>query len=265
MNHTMLKKLLRRVLPDKYWHCLKRYSLRYRCRPPIGWVRFGNLRRLSPISTVFGFDRGIPIDRYYIEIFLCKYAECISGSVMEVADATYSQRFGGRNVREQEVLHVIPGNPKATRIGNLATGESIPTAEYDCIILSQVFPFIYDVQSAVYHSHAALRPGGVLLATFPGISQISRYDMERWGDYWRFTDASARRLFSNVFGEKNVKIEIYGNVLSACAFLQGLAAEELKESELDFCDPDYQVIIAVRAAKRSLKEGDREHQAMESG
>jgi len=94
-----------------------------------------------------------------------------------------------------------------------------------------------------------LKPGGVLLATFPGISQISRHDMDRWGDYWRFTTLSARRLLEKVFPAANVRVEAYGNVLAAIAFLHGLATQELRQEELDYGDPDYEVLIAVRAVK----------------
>jgi hypothetical protein len=107
----------------------------------------------------------------------------------------------------------------------------------------------YNVRAAIANFHAPLKANGVLLATFPGISQISRNDMDRWGDYWRFTDASACRLFGEVFGAENVVVETHGNVLAACAFLHGLASAELTVKELDISDPDYQVIITVRAQK----------------
>ena len=33
---------------------------------PTRTVRFGDLRRLVPFSREFGFDRGTPVDRFYI-------------------------------------------------------------------------------------------------------------------------------------------------------------------------------------------------------
>lgn len=213
-------------------------------------VRWGDLRRLTPVSRVFGFDRGQPIDRYYIEAFLLQHSADICGRVLEIGDPGYTRKFGGDRVVQSDVLHAVPDNLQATLIGDLATGQGIPEEAFDCLLLTQTFPFIYDVGAAIANSYRALKPGGVLLATFPGISQISRYDMERWGDYWRFTDASARRLFGDVFGPHNVTIETYGNVLVACAFLHGLAAHELKQEELDCHDPDYQVLITVHAVKR---------------
>ncbi len=43
----------------------------------------------------FGYDRGLPIDRYYIERFLANNASDIRGHVMEIADNIYMRRFGG--------------------------------------------------------------------------------------------------------------------------------------------------------------------------
>jgi hypothetical protein len=80
-----------------------------------------------------------------------------------------------------EVLHAVRDNPQATLVGDLATGQGIPVEAFDCMILTQTFPFIYDVQGAITNTYTALKLGGVLLATLPGISQISRYDMDRWG------------------------------------------------------------------------------------
>ncbi len=206
-------------------------------------------RKTTPISRVFGLDRGKPIDRYYIDSFLQKYTDDIRGYVMEVGDNSYTRTFGSDKVINSDVLHVTSGNRKATIVGNLATGEGIPQNRFDCMILTQTLPFIYDVKTAIGNAYYALKPGGILLVTVSGLSQISRYDMNRWGDFWRFTDASASRLFSDVFGADNITVETYGNVLTACAFLQGLATEELTISELDFIDPDYQMIITIRAIK----------------
>lgn len=203
-----------------------------------------------PISRAFGFDRGQPIDRYYIESFLARNREDICGKTLEIGGPEYTRKYGDGQVTQSDVLHAEAGNPQASLVGNLATGEGIPDQFYDCMILTQTFPFIYDINGAVTQSYSKLRDGGVLLATFPGISQISRYDMDRWGDFWRFTDASARRLFGDLFGVENVIVETRGNVLVACAFLHGLASHELTKSELDYTDHDYQVLVTVRAVKQ---------------
>jgi len=215
-------------------------------------VRFGSLRRVSPISRSFGLDRGRPIDRYYIEAFLESHRSDIKGHVLEAGGLIdYAGQFGGNRVTRKDVLYPKEGHPDGTIVGDLATGEGIPSETFDCLILTQVFPFIYNLREAVANSHRTLKVGGVLLATLPGISQICRYDMEQWGDYWRFTDSAARRLFGDVFQPENVSVETYGNVLVASAFLYGLASRELKEHELNTHDRDYQFSISVRAVKTS--------------
>jgi hypothetical protein len=241
----MLKKVIKRFVPLPVYSALLLHARR-KMRP----IRWGNLRHTSPVSSLFGCDRGQPIDRYYIETFLQKHSSEIRGRVLEIGDPRYTNKFGKDSVTYSEVLHAVPGNPQATVVGDLETGQGLSNNTYDCMILTQVFPFLYNVNAAVAYCHASLKLNGVLLGTFPGISQISRYDADCWGDYWRFTDASARRLFGDIFGPENVVVETFGNVLAACGFLQGLAAAELKNEELDIRDPDYQVLITVRAQKR---------------
>lgn len=204
---------------------------------------------LVPVSRVFGFDRGTPIDRYYIEDFLARNAHLIRGRVLEIGDASYTRRFGGMRVTHSDVLHAETGNPKATIAGDLASGSGVPDAAFDCIILTQVLPFILDVRAALSTCRRALKSGGVVLATVPGISQISRYDMDRWGDYWRFTDLSARRLFEEAFPKGPVEVASFGNVLVATRFLQGLAVEDLRAGDLEHNDPDYQLIITIKAER----------------
>jgi glycosyltransferase involved in cell wall biosynthesis/SAM-dependent methyltransferase len=219
--------------------------------PPAGRVEFGDLRRLTPMSRRWGKDRGgRPIDRYYIEGFLAAQAGDIHGRVLEVGDDAYARRFGGDGVSRRDVLHPVPGNPKATIVADLARDTSqLTPAMFDCVILTQVLHVMADPEAAVHTTHRILRPGGVVLATLAGISQVSRWDMERWGDYWRFTTASARRLFGSVFPLDHVGVESHGNVLTAIAFLHGLTADEMRPPELDHLDPDYQLLITVRAVK----------------
>ena len=213
-------------------------------------VRFGSLRRLTPVSRKFGWDRGgLPVDRYYIGQFLGRHAADIRGRVLEVRDDTYTRKFGGDRVTRCDVLHPVPDNPRATIVADLTAADHVPAESFDCIILTQVLPFIPDPQAAVHTLHRILRPGGVVLATMPGISQIVRYDMDRWGDYWRFTTLSARRIFECGFPGGAVEVAAHGNVLTAMAFLQGLSSRDLRADELDREDPDYEVLITVRAVK----------------
>jgi glycosyltransferase involved in cell wall biosynthesis/SAM-dependent methyltransferase len=239
----------RRILPAPVRHWLWTKWRRDDYRPPVGWVRFGSLRRVTPISRHFGFDRGLPIDRYYVEDFLARYADDIRGHVLEIGDETYTRRMGGDRVTRSDVLHVEEGNPKATCVADLTRADQLPSDTFDCIILTQTLPFIYDVRAAVMTIYRILKPGGVALVTVPGITQIDRESAENWGQYWSFTKQSAKRIFDEVFPSKNVTAEAHGNVLAASAFLYGIATQELHRDELDYHDPNYDVIIAVRAVR----------------
>jgi hypothetical protein len=218
--------------------------------PPVGYADLGDLRRVTPISTSFGFDRGWPVDRYYIENFLEKNKLDVRGRVLEIADPGYTKRFGGDRVTSSEVLHAEPGNPQATLSGDLTTGENLPSAAFDCLILTQTLPMIYDVRAALRTSYRILKPGGVALVTVPGVAhQISRQDMDRWGDYWRFTSKSINRLFAEVFPASHIQVETFGNPLAALALLHGLVVEDLSPHELDHWEADYEVSITIRAVK----------------
>jgi SAM-dependent methyltransferase len=222
---------------------------RRRQGPPAMWLRLGALWRTRPIRRSFGWKYGQCIDRYYIEKFLAKNAADIRGRVLEIADNVYTERFGDNRIEHSDVLHFKPGNPKATIVGDLTCANEIESNAFDCVILTQTLQFIYDTRSTISTLYRILKPGGVLLATFPGISQIARYDMDNWGDYWRFTTLSACKLFSECFSEERVTVEAHGNVLAATALLQGLVCRELTQAELDYRDRDYEVLITLRAFK----------------
>jgi SAM-dependent methyltransferase len=211
----------------------------------------GELRRTEPFSRQWGFDRGRPVDRYYVERFLAAHAGDIRGRTLEVANRRYTDRFGTA-VDSAHVLHVEEGNPLATIVGDLADGATLPADAFDCFILTQTLQSIYDVRSAMRTVHRILAPGGVLLATVPGISQILHPDFEMWGDFWRFTTRAVERLCTEAgFGAEDIEVRAHGNVLVAAAFLYGLAGRELTPEELETDDADnYQLVITVRARKR---------------
>ncbi|NEP11866.1 MAG: glycosyltransferase [Symploca sp. SIO2C1] len=252
----MLKKLVKssalQILPAPIRHKVQAQWRGSKYCPPVGEVNFGNLRRVTPLSRQFGFDRGLPVDRYYVENFLACNSADIQGRALEIGDNSYTKQFGGDRVSKSDVLHVVEGNPDATIVGDLSDADQIPSDAFDCLVLTQTIHLIYDVKAALQTIYRILKPGGVALITFPGITQISH---DEWKDYWywSFTQLSAHRLFEEVFPKENIRIETYGNVLTANSFLQGLAACELRKEELEYRDPSYQVIISVRAVKPEIK------------
>jgi len=207
----------------------------------------GRLLPQWPVSWQYGFDRGHPVDRRYIEGFLEDHRGDIAGAVLEVGDATYIRRFGGDRVSSVDVLHVDEGHPETTIVADPTYASHLPDAAFDCVVCCQTVHLIYDVQVAVRALARILRPRGVLLLTVPGISQLT--EQEGWGHFWTFTDRSVQRLLDAAFEESSV--HVYGNVRSATAFLYGLAEHELPAGAFDPVDRRYPVTVAARAGRSS--------------
>jgi SAM-dependent methyltransferase len=242
---NQLRLLARRYLARETRRRLARMAV----WPPVGWVRFGSLRRLKPISSDYGNSRGLEIDRYYIEKFLSEFSTDVRGHVLEIKHDAYTVRYGGDRVTHSDVLHPVEGNPDATIMADLTKADHLPANTFDAIIFTQTLQFIYDIHTVIATLHRILKPGGVLLATASGMAQLSLEDFDTWGEYWRFTSLSARLLFEEAFSAGNVTVRSYGNVLAAISFLEGLAVEDLRKKELDAGDRNYEVLIAVRAVK----------------
>jgi glycosyltransferase involved in cell wall biosynthesis/SAM-dependent methyltransferase len=242
----LTRRFLQRVLPRGVKYKFKRL-MGQRSPPPLKHVRFGDFNRTQPISPNFGFDRGTPVDRYYIEAFLAAHSGDIRGRALEVGDDSYCRRFGKGIVR-QDVLHVAADNPGATIVGDLSVPGVLPKEAFDCLVITQTLHLVYDMHAAVAEMHRGLKPGGILLLTCPGISQVDRGE---WGAtwFWSITRAAAERMFAGVFGAANVAVEARGNVYAAVCFLEGLALEEVDATKLEVLDASYPVIVTVRARK----------------
>jgi hypothetical protein len=241
-----LKSVAKKIMPEPVYHRLGATSRRI--FQGVGKVDMGSFKRLTPISRQWGMDRGLPINRYYIENFLARHRGDIHGHVLEIEDASYTQKYGGSRVTKSDILHVKEGAPGATIIADLTYAKQIPSNTFDCLIVTQTLQLIYDMRSAVKTMERILKPSGVALVTVPGLDPALD---EEWASswYWTLTIASATRLFEEAFPAERVQVEAWGNVLAATAFLQGLATEELTKEQLDYVDPAYQVVVAVRAVK----------------
>lgn len=238
-------------IPPRLRQWLRARQRRHRLQwPRVGTVGIHHLLRPTPVSRVFGLDRGLPIDRYYIESFLAAHAGDIRGHVLEIGDDRYTRRFGAARVTARDVLQVPPGGPSGTIAADLAAADDLPGEQFDCAIVTQTLQMIFDVRPAIGHLARLLRSRGVILATAHGISRVARREgIDPWGEYWHFTSQSLARLFREHFPAASVQVTAYGNVLAAVASLHGLAAEELAREDLDFVDPDYEVLIGLRAVK----------------
>lgn len=199
----------------------------------------------EPVSRFFGYDRGTPIDRYYIEKFLSNEISALGkcSRILEVGETVYSDKYFPLATRD--ILDFANGM-------DLTKLKTLPIDMYDVFICTQVFNFIYDVRMAVKGAFSLLRMGGVMLATVAGnISPISRSDMEAYGHFWGFTYLGIKKIISDVFGENNVRVFPFGNSVVATAFLQGMSVEDLPpKTLLDVVDADYSINIGIVATKR---------------
>jgi SAM-dependent methyltransferase len=206
----------------------------------------GAAARTRPLCPNFGLSRGTPIDRYYIDTFLATNATDIRGHVLEVGDDAYSRRFGAGRITRQDVLH-LHGSDLATIAGDLTKPGLLPSAAFDCIILTQTLHHIFDLQAAIEQIFQALKPGGRLLVTAPGIAPIEG----EWKDIsqWSFTALSVEHLLCGPFNRAKVEVAALGNLFAATSFLQGACVEEVSTRKLDLFDPAYPVIITARAIR----------------
>lgn len=208
-------------------------------------MRFGRVAAATPLCKNWGTTRGTPIDRHYIEAFLSDHCGDIHGCVLEVGDDDYSRRFGGGRITRQDILH-LTGHPLATIVGDLSKPGLLPDEAFDCIIFTQTLQFIFDMPAAIAQLRRALRPGGVLLATVPGITPVGQGE---WSPYWcwSLTETALSRLLGKSFAAEDLQMRSYGNLVAATAFLHAAAAEEVGSRRLERSDPAYPLIVAARA------------------
>lgn len=238
----------KRNLPDSILKVLYEAGVYEQYVPPVGKINPGDFERLTPFSNDFGFDRGGAIDRYYIEQFISNNSEFVQGSVLEIGDNEYTMKFGKSLVRKSDILHVDSSNTKATYVGDITNVPQIPSGYFDCIIFTQTLHLIYDFKSALQTCYRILKPGGCLLLTVPGITQVDR---GLWKDYWlwSFTDTAIKRVMAETFNGSQVEVATHGNVHVASAFLYGMGLPEVSTKTLRYNDPAYQVIITAKAIK----------------
>jgi SAM-dependent methyltransferase len=122
----------------------------------------------------------------------------------------------------------------------------LPKQGFDCIIFTQTLQFIFDMAAAIDQLHGALRPGGALLVSVPGITPVGQGE---WGPYWLWslTQTALSCLLSGPFDADNVTVRTYGNLAAATAFLHAAAVEEVGHRRLVRSDPAYPVTVTARA------------------
>jgi SAM-dependent methyltransferase len=208
--------------------------------------RWGNLRRVEPFSTSFGFDRGTPVDRHYLHKFLDVNRALITGRVLEVQVPSYTKRFG-EDVTESHTVD-INHRFQTTYTCDLADGLPIPSDYYDCLLAPNTLQHLLELRAALRTMLRVLKPGGTLLASAAMLLPL----IPEGGDYWHLTPEGWRVVLEEEWPLCEIAVQGNGNCLSAAAAMYGLAHEELKPAELDAYDPRYPVLITIRCRKPSV-------------
>ena len=205
------------------------------------------------ISNDFGWTRGMPIDRFYLHQFFKENSSFIKGSCLEFGEDKYTKQYGLDVIQSSIFTSDLDEKRKDGVIaGDISKSETLPSDKYDCIICTNVLNFIYDNHDSVEGLYMMLKPGGYCLVSIAGYSShVSRYDMNRWGDYWRLSDKAAVRMFQEA-GFIIDEVKTYGNVYAAVAQMHGYCAEDLDVSRLTTSHPDHQMIISMRIKKNSI-------------
>ena len=199
----------------------------------------------APISRAYGSERGMAVDRYYIEQFLDENRSAIHGTVMEIADDRYTRKYG--NLVENSIVGHVEGWGNSTIKCNLESGEGIKDEMADCFICTQTLQYIFDLPAAMRNIYRLLKKGGVALITVPGIKGLCIPEQANWGEYWSFTKDSMNKLCESVC--QDYVVESRGNVKAAAAYLYGICCEELDTEDFRYNDEQYPLIVTLKFQK----------------
>jgi SAM-dependent methyltransferase len=218
---------------------------RRRVRRTLRRARWGNLRRLEPFSRRFGFERGTPVDRHYLDGYLASERTAIRGVVGEISERRYTDALGDDRVDRVEIIDVDPANPRATIVADLTVPGSLPPGSFDCLLVIQTLQYTHPLADALRTCLDALAPGGTLLLALPGLAPHDTH-VPVEGDRWRFLPAGVEALLREAAPHAQVTVRGFGNLVTVTAALHGLAAEELTARELAHHDPGFPVLVCAR-------------------
>lgn len=205
-----------------------------------GLPRWGNLRRTTPFSSTFGFERGTPVDRHYLHRFLNQNRALITGDVLEIQTDSYTRRYG-QQVRRSATVDIIPLF-QPTYLCDLAHCEhTVPSAAFDCVLLPNTLQHLRELDLCLANIRRIARPGGSVLASAAGLLPLTG-DVP---DLWRFSPDGWREKLAHAWPGISITVAGHGNCLASVASQLGLALEELTDAELDANDPRFPVLTTI--------------------
>lgn len=212
---------------------------------------WGNLRRVRPFSENFGWDRGTPVDRYYVDRFFAKHHAEITGDVLEIDRNIYTRQYG----HELRTVHSFDIDPASepTYLCDIAHSEAIlPSEAYDCVLLPCTLQHFRELELCLKNVLRVVRPGGVILASAAGLFRLDKVGL----DYWRPTPDGWKDLLPRVWPGCAIEVESEGNCLAVVAINLGLALEELRPRELNAYDARFPVVTHIYCRKPTRETAD---------
>lgn len=201
--------------------------------------------KLLPISTDFGWSRGTPIGRNYVNKFVAEKAEGLGGTILEFGESRYKACF--KTVQRYQVIDVVPG-PSVDYVCDIHDVSSVPAHYFDVIVCTQVLEHVERPVDALRQLHKLLKKDGRLICTVPFLAHIHYVPT----DFYRFSiDAICSAL--NIAGFEVLEARNSGNALVTIGSLLGYAAEDFKSNEMEIVDNVYP--FNVLAFARPIKNG----------
>ncbi len=201
----------------------------------VGDVRWGSLRSPVPLSDVSPRAPAQGVADHYLSAFVERCAFDLAGSVLEVGGRGLAARWAGSRV--DELTEVA----EATFLE-----DGLPRGTFDCVLAPQVLHLVKDERAVVRALVAALRPGGTLLLTAPGLAPV----LPGPPAVGRLLTAGAlTALLGAVLPPHDVEVAVSGNVRAAVAALHGLHADEVDGKALAAVDARFPVLVTARALR----------------
>jgi SAM-dependent methyltransferase len=209
---------------------------------PVGEIDLGDLRRLAPFDPMFGFTRGTPIDRYYLERFIEHIRPEVRGAVLEIGGKRANRETYGFDAATEYRAMDIKRSPDVDLVGDVHDRGLIPPGTLDAIVIFNVLEHCARPWVVAENLRGWLRVGGKVFAMVPSVQRVHRQPR----DYWRPYPDGMEALFADF---ARCQLFVYGNPLTALAAIMGIAVQELSTDELDRVNTGYPVATCVIAEK----------------
>lgn len=205
-------------------------------------IDWGSLRRLMPVCGNFGFTRGWPVDRYYLDQYIAKISNLVTGNVLEVG--VYVSDPMKKKFPHSKSFHAVDviKTDKVDYAGDIHERSLFSEGSFDTILCFNVLEHCKMPWVVVENMHHWVKKGGQVFCMVP-VTQRRHEDPK---DCWRILPQSLEWMFKSF---SKAEIHCRGNPLTAVSALLGIPSDELSKKELDFDHPDYPVAAFVSCEK----------------